>query len=88
MGAKEADFVASRLPRGGNLLEIRGVAGTSIDDAIHNGVAAGVIVAAGGEVRGRQRLSHGGGDAADIPLRRFLYRMNGSTCGPTRVVSA
>jgi ribose transport system substrate-binding protein len=42
MGEKEVDFVASRLPKGGNLLEIRGVAGTSIDDAIHNGIAAGV----------------------------------------------
>ena len=26
-------------PKGGNLLEIRGLAGTSIDDAIHAGIA-------------------------------------------------
>jgi ribose transport system substrate-binding protein len=42
MGAKEVDFVASRLPKGGNLLEIRGVAGTSIDDAIHTGIVEAV----------------------------------------------
>ena len=42
MGEKEVDFLATRLPKGGNLLEIRGIAGTSIDDAIHNGLVAGV----------------------------------------------
>jgi ribose transport system substrate-binding protein len=42
MGAKEVDFVGSRLPKGGNLLEIRGVAGTSIDDAIHAGIVEAV----------------------------------------------
>jgi ribose transport system substrate-binding protein len=30
------------LPKGGNLLEIRGLAGTSIDDAIHAGIVQGV----------------------------------------------
>jgi hypothetical protein len=30
------------LPKGGNLLEIRGLAGTSIDDAIHAGIQQGV----------------------------------------------
>jgi ribose transport system substrate-binding protein len=52
MGEKEVDFVASRLPKGGNLLEIRGVAGTSIDDAIHNGIAAGVAKHAGFKIVG------------------------------------
>jgi ribose transport system substrate-binding protein len=52
MGEKEADFVASRLPKGGNLLEIRGVAGTSIDDAIHNGIGAGVAKHAGFKIVG------------------------------------
>ena len=28
-------------PKGGNLLEIRGLAGTSIDDAIHAGILEG-----------------------------------------------
>jgi hypothetical protein len=30
------------LPKGGNLLEIRGLAGTSIDEAIHAGIQQGV----------------------------------------------
>ncbi len=51
MGEKEVDFVASRLPKG-NLLEIRGIAGTSIDDAIHNGIAAGVAKHAGFKIAG------------------------------------
>ena len=34
--------IAGRLPKGGNLLEIRGLAGTSIDQSIHDGIAAGV----------------------------------------------
>ena len=42
MGAQEVEFLAKELPKGGNLLEIRGIAGTSIDDAIHNGIAEGV----------------------------------------------
>jgi ribose transport system substrate-binding protein len=41
MGEKEVDFVATRL-KGGNLLEIRGLAGTSIDQSIHDGIVAGV----------------------------------------------
>jgi ribose transport system substrate-binding protein len=41
MGEKEVDFVASHL-KGGNLLEIRGLAGTSIDQTIHDGIVAGV----------------------------------------------
>lgn len=42
MGEAEVDYLAKQVPKGGNLLEIRGVAGTSIDDAIHSGIAAGV----------------------------------------------
>lgn len=42
MGKKQVDFLASKLPKGGNLLEIRGVAGTSIDDAIHKGITEGL----------------------------------------------
>jgi len=42
MGAQEVEFVAKRLPKGGNLLEIRGLAGTSIDSAIHDGINAAV----------------------------------------------
>ena len=42
MGGGEVDYLATRLPSGGNLLEIRGLAGTSIDAAIHDGIAGGV----------------------------------------------
>lgn len=42
MGRKQVDFLARQLPNGGNLLEIRGLAGTSIDDLIHQGIVDGV----------------------------------------------
>lgn len=42
IGEDQVDYVASRLPEGGNLLEIRGLAGTSVDAQIHEGIAAGV----------------------------------------------
>jgi ribose transport system substrate-binding protein len=42
LAAKQVDYLAKRLPQGGNLLEIRGVAGTSIDDDFHNGVLDGL----------------------------------------------
>lgn len=42
MGAEEVAQMAALAPKGGNLLEIRGLAGTSIDDAIHSGILAGV----------------------------------------------
>jgi len=38
MGAEQVDYLASRLPQGGNLVEIRGLAGTSIDDGFHAGM--------------------------------------------------
>ncbi|NVO24760.1 ABC transporter substrate-binding protein [Donghicola mangrovi] len=38
MGRQEVEYVASRLPEGGNLLEIRGLAGVSTDDAISKGI--------------------------------------------------
>jgi Periplasmic binding protein domain len=41
-GQEEVNHLAGWLPKGGNLLEIRGLAGTSIDDAIHSGIAEGV----------------------------------------------
>src|SRR6202035_5717246 len=40
-GEQEVEHLAKWLPKGGNLLEIRGLAGTSIDDAIHSGIAEG-----------------------------------------------
>src|SRR5215831_6669574 len=42
MGKQEVEQMAKFEPKGGNLLEIRGLAGTSIDDAIHAGIAEGV----------------------------------------------
>jgi ribose transport system substrate-binding protein len=41
-GEQEVEHLAKWLPKGGNLLEIRGLAGTSIDDAIHSGIVEGV----------------------------------------------
>ncbi|MES1151869.1 MAG: substrate-binding domain-containing protein [Dongia sp.] len=42
MGKEEVEQMAKFQPKGGNLLEIRGLAGTSIDDAIHQGILDGV----------------------------------------------
>jgi ribose transport system substrate-binding protein len=42
MGLQEVEHMAKFQPKGGNLLEIRGLAGTSIDDAIHAGILEGV----------------------------------------------
>ena len=42
MGRQEVEQMKAFHPEGGNLLEIRGLAGTSIDDAIHKGILAGV----------------------------------------------
>ena len=42
MGRKELDFLAEKVATGGNLLEIRGLPGTSIDDLIHQGILDGV----------------------------------------------
>ena len=41
MGKAQMDYLATRM-QGGKLLEIRGLAGTSIDDAIHAGILEGV----------------------------------------------
>ncbi len=42
MGRQEVEQMAKFQPKGGNLLEIRGLAGTSIDEAIHQGILDGV----------------------------------------------
>ncbi|MCV6592696.1 MAG: ABC transporter substrate-binding protein [Silicimonas sp.] len=42
MGKEEVDYLATRLPDGGNLLEIRGLAGVFVDDEISAGIHAGV----------------------------------------------
>jgi ribose transport system substrate-binding protein len=42
MGRNQLDFLATKLPDGGNLLEIRGLAGVSVDDEIHAGIEEGL----------------------------------------------
>lgn len=42
MGSSQLDYLAKKLPQGGNLLEIRGLAGVFVDDEIHAGILAGV----------------------------------------------
>lgn len=41
MGALQLDYLAKRFPQGGNLLEIRGLAGVFVDDEISAGIHAG-----------------------------------------------
>jgi ribose transport system substrate-binding protein len=42
MGKSEIDYLKDKLPNGGNILEIRGLAGVFVDDAIHSGIEEGV----------------------------------------------
>ncbi len=42
MGEIQVDYLAERIPAGGNLLEIRGLAGVFVDDEISAGIHAGV----------------------------------------------
>ncbi|MBU2866511.1 ABC transporter substrate-binding protein [Pacificibacter marinus] len=42
MGRQEVEYLSERLPEGGKLLEIRGLAGVSTDDAISQGIHNGV----------------------------------------------
>jgi ribose transport system substrate-binding protein len=41
MGAIQLDYLAKRMPKGGNVLEIRGLAGVFVDDEISAGIHAG-----------------------------------------------
>ncbi len=42
MGRQQVEYLAGKIPAGGNLLEIRGLAGVFVDDAISAGIHAGV----------------------------------------------
>ncbi|MCU0906202.1 MAG: ABC transporter substrate-binding protein [Rhodobacteraceae bacterium] len=42
MGRQQVEYLAGKLPEGGNLLEIRGLAGVFVDDEISAGIHAGV----------------------------------------------
>lgn len=52
MGKEEVDYLATRLPEGGKLLEIRGLAGVFVDDEISKGIHAGVAEHAQFEIVG------------------------------------
>jgi hypothetical protein len=41
-GRQEVEHMAKILPKGGNLLEIRGLAGTRIDASVHEGILEGI----------------------------------------------
>src|SRR5271168_4411764 len=41
-GEREVEFLNEHLAKGGNLLEIRGLAGTGIDASVHSGIEAGL----------------------------------------------
>ena len=87
MGKQEVEQMAKFEPKGGNLLEIRGLAGTSIDDAIHAGILEGVkahpdfkivssVTATGTRRRRRRRL------------RPFCPRCRRSSASSIRVATA
>jgi ribose transport system substrate-binding protein len=40
-GLDQMDYLAKRFPNGANVLEIRGLAGVSVDEQIHSGIVAG-----------------------------------------------
>jgi ribose transport system substrate-binding protein len=42
LGSMQIDYMKTRLPSGGNLLEIRGLAGVFVDDEIHSGIEGAV----------------------------------------------
>ena len=42
MGRSQIDYIAKKMPNGGNLLEVRGLAGVFVDDEISAGIHAGV----------------------------------------------
>jgi ribose transport system substrate-binding protein len=42
LGSMQVDYLKTRLPEGGNLLEIRGIAGVFVDDEIHEGTTNAV----------------------------------------------
>lgn len=52
MGINQVDFLASKLPEGGKVLEIRGLAGVFVDDEIHAGITEGIAANPNFEVVG------------------------------------
>jgi ribose transport system substrate-binding protein len=70
LGAIEMDYLATRLPAGGNLLEVRGVSNTDVDDAIHAGMAEAVAAHPSlhivGAVHGNWRRSNAKRNTDDV----------------------
>lgn len=52
MGRNQLDFLANKIPGGGKLLEIRGLAGVFVDDEIHAGITEGLAAHPNFEVVG------------------------------------
>ena len=63
MGKDQVDYLAEKMPEGGNLLEIRGLAGVFVDDEISAGIHEGVAEAPAVQDRrlGARRLGAGRG---------------------------
>ena len=96
MGKQEVEQMSKFEPKGGNLLEIRGLAGTSIDDAIHAGILEGVqahpdfkIVSSVDRRLGPDDRAEGGRDGVALAAadrrrrgsrRRRLWRGAGLRC--------
>ena len=85
MGKQEVEQMAKFQPKGGNLLEIRGLAGTSIDDAIHAGILEGV--AAHPEFKIVNSVT-GDWDQPTARSPRFSRRCLASSASSTRAVTA
>ena len=93
MGEVQLDYLNEKMPKGGNLLEIRGLAGVFVDDEIHKGIEAGVeeVLAVQGRRLGPWRLDPDGGaeggrgraalaagsGRGGDPGRRWLWRRAG-----------
>lgn len=52
MGKVQVEYLADRFPDGGNLLEIRGLAGVFVDDAISGGIHEGVAENSAFDIKG------------------------------------
>lgn len=79
LGAIELAALAQRLPAGGDLLEVRGVGNSDLDQAIHEGVAAAVAARPAFHVVASIHGNWSRGDAADAAtsVLSLLPRIDG-----------
>ena len=70
--SEQVDYLATRFPKGGNLLEIRGLAGTSIDNVIHEGIARRCRSPSAIQDRRQRRGRLGRGDGAEGRRQRAV----------------